>query len=223
MDNTGASVRSSLADELNARRAKLEKLNMLWEDRFVAARERAAEGVVCKPKAVGDWVRTAELVTGKLDARWSGKKRVQRVRGNVVFVDGEVRAYYASQVKRVSPEGETDGTPVETGGGMDSSVGALGVEDGSVPSPEGLGEAGERRRANGSARGFRARKPISSHYSNPGWGSAPSDRPRRLGRRGAGWEGGRMMCISVRSPETVMDIDQVVDMVNETDVEGSTE
>ena len=40
VDKTGASNRSSFADELIVRRAKLEKLNMLWEDRVIATLER---------------------------------------------------------------------------------------------------------------------------------------------------------------------------------------
>ena len=135
VDNAGATIRSMLAEELNVRRAKLQQLNMLWEDRFIAARERAAAEVVCKPVAVGDWVRTAELVSGKLDTRWSERKRVRRVRGNVVFVDGEVRAYYASQVKRVPRVGDSGVPTVEAGGGMESPVGIPEVGEESVETP----------------------------------------------------------------------------------------
>ena len=84
---------------------------------------------------------------------------------------------------------------------------------------------GERRRVNGNVRGFRAREPTSSHYSNPGWGSGPSDQPKKLGRREA------RGCVLVldrqrHNGKTLMDIDQgrygPRDMVHETDVEGSS-
>jgi hypothetical protein len=86
---------------------------MLWEAKFIAAREKAAEKVAVVPVKVGDWVRTEERVSGKLDPRWSiEKKRVRAVRGNVVFVVKESRPYHAQQVKRV-PEGDHESELVE--------------------------------------------------------------------------------------------------------------
>ena len=57
------------------------------------------------------------------------------MRGNVVFVDGEVRAYYASQVKRVPQVGDSGVPTVEAGGGMESPVGIPEVGEESVETP----------------------------------------------------------------------------------------
>ncbi len=60
MDNSGASIRDKLAAEMNARRQKLQHLNMLWEAKFIAAKEKEAEKVRVFPVAVGDLVRTRQ-------------------------------------------------------------------------------------------------------------------------------------------------------------------
>ena len=102
VSNVGASIRDKLAVELSEKRELLARLDAIWEDKFMKERLRAADKFRSVPVRVGNYVRTAELVSGKLDRKWSLElKVVSRVRGNVVFVQGEERSYHAWQIKVV--------------------------------------------------------------------------------------------------------------------------
>ncbi len=124
VDNHGASVREKLVREKQQLDEFSEKLNMLFEDAFIEQRERAAEKFIPNPVKVGDWVRTEIMLRNKLDPFWSEEvKRVDDVRNNLVFVEGDNQGYHARQVKVVPRPGaisesepEEEGESAEPGG-----------------------------------------------------------------------------------------------------------
>ena len=82
MSNVGASIRDKLAVERSQTRELLARLDAIWEDKFIRERLQAAGKARLAPVRVGDCVRTAELVLGKLERKWSLEtKGVSRVRG----------------------------------------------------------------------------------------------------------------------------------------------
>jgi hypothetical protein len=138
VDNSGATVVNKLVKEANAKQAYMDRLNLLWEDAFVARREAEAEGFRSRPVSVGDTVRTSiDVLQAKLDPRWSEKKTVRLVKGNVIYVEVEERPYHAWQVK-VVPKDKAKDEGVEL-----ADEGCEAEESGDEEGPEGQADSSE--------------------------------------------------------------------------------
>jgi hypothetical protein len=109
IENSGRSRRNVMAEEVGRRQKLLDNLDLIWEEKFIKERERAARSFRSKPLAVGDAVRTIEQRSGKLDPMWSENiKRVREVRNNKILLEGDSREYHARQVKAVAAEASSE-------------------------------------------------------------------------------------------------------------------
>jgi hypothetical protein len=101
-DNHGASVRDKLVVEKKKLDDLYEHMKGRFEDAFILQRVRAEELFSTQPVKVGNLVRSELLRRGKLDPFWSKEiKRVVKVGGNIVFLEGDDKGYHARQVKVV--------------------------------------------------------------------------------------------------------------------------